>query len=86
MENQFVERLRKDIERTIRKCQVLGVDAFGFGQTVVRNFLTIQELEEYNWLQHFKTAETATEVEFTIRRTGTIIKTNPTRTTEGVKK
>jgi Spore germination B3/ GerAC like, C-terminal. len=46
-------------------------------------FLTIQEWEKYDWLSHFKDAQVSTEVDFIIRRTGTLTKTNKSRSAEG---
>lgn len=86
LENAFKAYIKGIIDKTIDKCKNLNVDVFGFGEKAVMHFLTIQEWEEYNWLGKFKEAEVATEVEFTIRRTGTLLKTNPTRNSQGEKK
>ena len=86
LEDAYKVYIKGIIDKTIDKCKELNVDVFGFGEKAVEHFLTIQEWEEYNWLSHFKDAEINTEVEFTIRRTGTLLKTNPTRTTQGEKK
>ncbi len=85
VENAFKKDIRMYIQQAIDICQTLNVDAFGFGEQAVRHFLTIQEWEEYNWLSHFKDAQINTEVEFVIRRTGTLLKTNKTRKSEGEK-
>jgi spore germination protein KC len=74
------------IDKTIDKCKELNVDVFGSGEKAVKHFLTIQEWEEYNWLSRFKDAEVNTKVEFTIRRTGTILKTSPIKHRQGEKK
>lgn len=86
LEDAYKVYIKGIIDKTIDKCKELNVDVFGFGEKAVEHFLTIQEWEEYNWLSHFKDAKIYTEVEFTIRRTGTLLKTNPTRTTQGEKK
>lgn len=86
VENAFKKDIKMYLKQAIDICQNLNVDAFGFGEQAVRHFLTIQEWEEYNWLSHFKDAQINTEVEFVIRRTGTLIKTNKTRKSEGEKK
>ena len=86
LEEAFKVYIKGILDKTIDKCKTLNVDVFGFGEKAVMHFLTIQEWEEYNWLGRFKDAEVNTEVEFTIRRTGTLLKTNPTRYSEGEKK
>lgn len=82
LENQVKVFVKNTLDKTIDKCQSLHCDAFGFGEKAAMQFLTIQEWEEYNWLAHFKDAEITTEVEFEIRRTGTMLKTNPTQTSK----
>lgn len=86
LEDAFKKYIRGLLDKTVKKCQSLNVDAFGFGEKAVMHFLTIQEWEKYNWLEHFKDAEIVNEVEFTIRRTGTILKTNPSRESKGLQK
>jgi spore germination protein KC len=73
LENVFQQIVRDGIEKVIEKCQKLDTDVFLFGDNATRNFLTINDLENYNWNSHFKDAEVAVEVEFVIRRTGTQI-------------
>ncbi|NJD01163.1 MAG: Ger(x)C family spore germination protein [Ruminiclostridium sp.] len=85
LENAFREYVKGILDRTISKCKNLNVDAFGFGEKVVMHFLTIQEWEKYNWLGRFKDTEVTTEVKFIIRRTGTMLKTNPIQHSNGEK-
>lgn len=86
LENAFKAYIKANLDKTIEKCKKLKADVFSFGETAVRQFLTIQEWESYNWLGRFKDAEVTTEVSFTIRRTGTLLKINPSRDSQGVKK
>ena len=86
LENAFKAYIKSNLDKTIYKCKKLNVDVFGFGEKAVRNFWTIQEWEEYNWLGKFKDSEVNTQVEFTLRRIGTLLKTNPTRNSRGEKK
>ncbi len=67
----------------MEKCINLKTDIFGFGHVAARQFLTIEEWEEYNWIKQFQNAEISTEVNFTIRRTGTQLKSSPIITSEG---
>lgn len=86
LEDAYKMYIKGIIDKTIDKCKELNVDVFGFGEKAVKHFLTIQEWEEYNWLSRFKDAEVNTKVEFTIRRTGTILKTSPIKHRQGEKK
>lgn len=83
LEDKFKAFIKDELDKTMDKCKGLNTDVFGFGEKAAMQFLTIQKWEEYNWIKHFKDAEVTTEVEFIIRRTGTMMKTNPTKTTEG---
>ena len=75
--------IKHQADALIGKTKALNVDIFDFGHHVVKNFRTIQEWEEYNWIERFKDAKVIVEVEATIRRTGTMIKSSPVITEEG---
>lgn len=84
LEQAFQQTIKEGIERVIKKCQALNADAFEFGDCATKNFLTINDWESYNWHDHFKEAAVTVEVGFTIRRTGTQIKSYPIIDSEGV--
>ncbi|HEX9063325.1 MAG TPA: Ger(x)C family spore germination protein [Clostridia bacterium] len=86
LENAYETYIKDLLDKTIDKCKRLNCDVFNFGQTAAMHFLTIPEWKSYNWLSHFKNAEVNTEVQYTIRRTGTLMKTSPTQTSEGEEK
>lgn len=77
LEKKMKEFIKNQLDKTINKCLDLKCDAFGFGDKACMQFLTIQEWEDYDWLSRFKDAKVYTKVDFTIRRTGTMLKTNP---------
>jgi spore germination protein KC len=79
LEEAFKKIVKEGIDKTIGKCRELGVDIFGFGRDAVKNFLTIEQFESYEWNRHFSNAKITTEVVFNIRRTGTMLKSNPIR-------
>lgn len=85
LERAFEKQIKDGLEKLMEKAKALNTDIFGFGQVAAAQFLTIQEWEEYNWLNKFQDAEITTEAKFTIRRTGTILKSSPIITTEGKK-
>lgn len=83
LEDAFRLYIRELLIKTVDKCKTLKVDVFGFGDKAARHFSTIQEWEEYDWLNRFHEAEVNISVQFVIRRTGTLIKSNPTRASRG---
>lgn len=74
LENSLKEQIKMNLEKTIKKCQGLKSDVFKFGKVAATHFLTIQDFENYKWLDKFKDANVNIQIDFTIRRTGTILK------------
>ncbi len=72
LKKAFEEYINKGLEQTIKKCQEKNTDVLSFGQRAANHFATIQEWEKYKWNEKFSQAEIKTEVEFTVRRTGTM--------------
>lgn len=77
IEKATTEQLEQSLNELIAKCQSYNSDVLGIGKHVTSKFFTIEELESYDWNQHFKDAVIQVEVEFQIRRTGGIIKSYP---------
>lgn len=77
IEDALEQHLIKGIEITFEKCKEFKADVFNFGTTAVMQFWTIPEWEEYNWLGKFPESELKVEVDFTIRRTGKLLKNKP---------
>lgn len=73
IERAFERFIKRELDKTIEKTQRLNCDVFHFGHTAGKHFATIQEWEAYDWNSHYKDAEIYTEVDFKIRRTGTMI-------------
>ncbi len=82
LEKAVEDFIEKELNKTFKKCKNLKSDVFNFGNIAVRQFLTIQEWEEYNWNKHFENAHINTSVKFNIRRTGTMISDSPIISTE----
>ncbi len=76
LEEACTNMMLDEVEKLIVKCRDLGVDPFKFGEYASRQFLTIQELEEYNWNEKFKEATIIVDLSVIIRRTGTMLKSN----------
>lgn len=83
LERAFEQQTKDGLDKLMEKSKVLKTDIFGFGEAAAKKFLTIQEWEEFNWIKQFENAVITTEVKFTIKRTGTMLKSSPIITTEG---
>lgn len=83
VEEAFNKYVEKGIRETFEKCQALKTDVFNFGSIAVRKFWTIPEWESYRWVEKFSSAELSVNVDFTVRRTGTILKSEPIISSEG---
>lgn len=77
LEDTFQEIVKERADQLINKCKALNIDVFKFGELAVRQFWTIDEWEKYNWYDHFKDAKVTTQVEFSIKKTGTQSKSYP---------
>jgi len=85
LENALREQIKKNLEKTVKKCQDLNADVLKLGAAVGMHFWTIQEFEEYNWLSKFKDATVNVDVDFLIRRTGTMLKSREIMSPAGIK-
>jgi len=77
LEKAFEQQVKSEMDALIDKCKKEKSDVFGFGTVACSKFLTIQDWEQYNWNKQFENAEVTVNVTFTIRRTGTIMKSSP---------
>jgi len=82
LEKAFEQYIKDGLDKLIEKCKRLNSDVFLFGSIAARQFATIEEWEQYNWIEQFKNAEVNTEVDFTIRRTGSMLKSSTVVATE----
>lgn len=83
IEEAFEKYAKNEMDKLIKKCQSLKVDVFNFGKRASMHFGTIQEWEKYNWIGQFEKAQISTEVKFTVRRTGVMLRSSPIISTEG---
>jgi spore germination protein KC len=83
LEQTFEDFITAGITRTFHKAQKMKVDVFDFGRTAIKQFLTIPEWEDFNWNKKFMDSEITVKVDFTVRRTGKLINSEPIRSTEG---
>lgn len=83
LEKAFADNILSNIAETIKKCQALNSDIFGFGEIAAEQFWTIHAWDNYDWLSKFKDAQVNIGVNISIEGTGVIIKNNPVKTGEG---
>jgi len=77
LEDAFAQLIKAELKQLVDKCQKLNVDAMKFGLVASKRFLTIDELVAYDWNNRFSEAIIDVDVEFTIRRTGKLIRSGP---------
>lgn len=83
LEAAFKKKINDGFDELMKKSKELKTDIFGFGKVAARQFPTIQEWENYNWIKQFQNSKITTEVKFTIKRTGTQLKTSPIKSMKG---
>jgi len=66
--------IKRQAEAFFEETKVLGTDVIGFGSFAKRNFKTRKEFEDYNWKEAYKNAKIDVKVEFSVRRTGLIVR------------
>ena len=82
LEESMEKELKIGVNTLIEKCISLNSDVFGFGYEAAGNFRTIQEFESYNWKANFKDAKVNTQVNFRVKRPGTMVQSSPVITGE----
>lgn len=73
IENAFNKYTKSELDALMDKCQNLKADVFKFGDKASPQFLTITELQDYNWKEHFSEADINTEVKLRIKSTSTVL-------------
>ncbi|MBQ7751429.1 MAG: Ger(x)C family spore germination protein [Clostridia bacterium] len=58
----------------LEETKLLGTDIVGFGSYAKRNFKTIGDFEAYNWKEGYKNAQIEVKVDFSVRRTGLLVR------------
>lgn len=71
---EAANEIKKQAEAFFEETKRLGCDIAGFGSFAKRNFKTIAEFERYNWKEAYKNARINVKVEFSVRRTGLIVR------------
>lgn len=82
-EQGIAQHFEQELNQLIAKTQDMNADIFYFGKKIAGHFLTIQELDEYNWKARYKDAEINPKVEAHVHRSGYVFGATPIRSTEG---
>ena len=68
------EDLKREIEEFLTKTKDMKADIIGFGSYAKRNFLDQTEFDKYNWKEKYPVAEIDVNVDFQVRRTGLVVR------------
>ncbi len=71
---QVSSEIQAEIEEFLKKTQSFGVDIVGFGSFAKRNFLDNESFSAYNWPEKYPHAEFDVSVDFVVRRTGLVVR------------
>ncbi|WP_066636277.1 Ger(x)C family spore germination protein [Desulfolucanica intricata] len=83
LEKAFANKIQKEADALVAKTQQeFKSDIMGFGMKARRLVLTEKEWQELNWPVLYETAVVNVEVDYKIRRTGTIFRTMPSVNSE----
>lgn len=83
MENDSIKELVSNVKISTEEAvedflyktsQTYNKDICGFGSYAKRNFLTNQSFNEYKWREKYKDAEFNVNIDFSVRRTGLILR------------
>jgi len=82
IQNFMQQQIQKTIEKTQKEW---NADIFHFGRKAAGSFRTIEELNSYNWINHYQDAKVNTEVKVNIRGSGFIYGASPIQSTTSVR-
>lgn len=71
---QISSEIQAEIEKFLKSTQEFGVDIVGFGSYAKRNFLDTKSFSAYGWLEKYPTAKFDVSVDFVVRRTGLVVR------------
>lgn len=68
------EDLKREIEEFLTKTKAMKADIIGFGSYAKRNFLDQSGFDKYNWKEKYPAAKIDVNVDFQVRRTGLVVR------------
>lgn len=68
--------LKNQAEEFLFETQKMGTDIIGFGSYAKRNFRTVTDFSEYNWKEKYSSAKVNVSVDFKVRRTGLVVRSD----------
>lgn len=72
--DEATEEIKSEINSFLSKTIETGTDIVGFGSFAKRNFLDTNTFDNYNWKEKYKNAEFDVDVDFMVRRTGLVVR------------
>ena len=72
--DEATEEIKAEINHFLSKTLEMGTDIVGFGSFAKRNFLDTKSFDNYNWKERYKDAEINVDVDFMVRRTGLVVR------------
>lgn len=72
--SEAAEAIKGEAMSFFEETKDMGVDIFGFGSYAKRNFLTNDGFSAYKWQEAYKNAELDINVEFSVKRTGLLVR------------
>ncbi len=68
--------IKKQIEAFLSTTKQMGTDIVGFGSFAKRNFKTVKEFSDYKWKEKYPYAQIDLSVDFSVRRTGLVVRSD----------
>lgn len=73
---EVISSLKKEITEFLDLTREMGTDIVGFGSYAKRNFPDITAFSDYRWNEKYKNAEISVNVDFVVRRTGLVVRSD----------
>lgn len=77
--NEVIEEIKNQVYNFLDKTIQIGTDIVGFGSYAKRNFPDVKAFSDYNWEEKYKSSQFDVNVEFVIRRTGLVVRSEKDR-------
>ncbi len=72
--NEVTDEIKSQTNEFLEKTIQMGTDIVGFGSYAKRNFVDTNSFSEYKWKEKYKNAQFDVDVDFMIRRTGLVVR------------
>lgn len=72
--SEVTEEIKTEVTEFLQTTKEMGTDIVGFGSYAKRNFKDTNSFSNYKWKENYKNAEFDVDVDFMIRRTGLVVR------------